>query len=159
MGKIKRMILSMVLVLAMMLSAIGTNLAPLTALAADPAGSSQAVLISVAGETIAPGGGDGQQNNPITASVNVLQTQITADDVVASSAAAVGLYSDSNFSANQNTISLHAGENDVYIKVVSQDETNVKHYRVTVYLTATQQSFASAYNVTLALWFSAAKRW
>ncbi|MDQ0900655.1 Ig-like domain-containing protein [Paenibacillus sp. V4I7] len=146
MSKMKRRSLSIILVLVMMLSVIGDNLAPLTAYAADPDGS-EAELISVAGETLEPGGGDGQQSNPITANVSVLKPQITTDDIVASSTAAVELYDDSNFSANQNTISLNAGENDVYIKVISQDETNVKYYRVTVNLTVTQPLSVSAYNV------------
>lgn len=47
MSKLKRRILSMVLVMTMMLSVIGANLAPLAALTADPDGS-QAELTSVA---------------------------------------------------------------------------------------------------------------
>jgi uncharacterized protein YjdB len=147
----KRRILNMALVLTMTLSVIGANLAPLTAFATDLDGS-QAELISVAGKTLAQGGGDGQQNNPITASVSVLKTQITTEDVVASSAAAVELYDNSDFSANQNSISLNVGENDVYIKVTSQDESNIKYYQVTVNLTVTQPKIESAYSVTLAVY-------
>jgi hypothetical protein len=149
-SKMKRRIMSMVLILAMMLSVIGTNLTPLTAFAAD-LDQSQAELISVAGEAIARGGGDGQLSNPITASVNILKTQITTDDIVASTAAAVELYDDTNFTANQNSISLNVGDNDVYIKVTSQDETNVKQYHVTVNLKVTSQPVVNAYNVALTI--------
>ncbi|MCR2803559.1 endo-alpha-N-acetylgalactosaminidase family protein [Paenibacillus soyae] len=150
MSKTKRRSLSLVLVMAMLLSAFGANLAPLTVLAAEPDGS-EAELISVAGEALAPGGGGGQQSNPITASINALNTQITTDDIVASSAATVELYDDSSFSTAQNSISLHAGENQVYIKVTSQDETNIKHYHVTVNVSDAQQTTASAYNVSLTI--------
>lgn len=146
----KRSILSTVLVLAMMLSVIGGNLAPSTSVAAELDGS-QAELIRVAGETPARGGGDGQASNPITAGVSILKTEMTTEDIVASSGASAQLYDDTNFSSSRNAISLHAGENDVYIKVTSQDETNVKHYRVTVNVAEAQPLNESDYNATLTL--------
>ncbi|MGO4494951.1 endo-alpha-N-acetylgalactosaminidase family protein [Paenibacillus sp. 2RAB27] len=73
-------ILSMILVVVMMLSLIGNNLAPLTAFAADPHGS-DAAPISVAGETIEPGEGDGLQTviQPLSASANNVTFTINKD--------------------------------------------------------------------------------
>ncbi len=140
MSKMKRRILSMVLALAMMLSVIGTNLSPLIAFA-DDLGGAQAELISVAGEVLLLGGGDGQKNNPVTASVSVSRTEITTGDVIVSDGAMVDLYDDSDFSSNQNSIPLDENGTDVYIKVTSQDVMNVKYYHVTV----------TRYNVTLTI--------
>jgi uncharacterized repeat protein (TIGR02543 family) len=96
--------------------------------------SNDAELISVAGETITATG-TGTSVSPKTASVTVANgvTSVALANITASTGATAHIYSDSGFSADEDTdISLSVGANHVYVKVISEDSSVTIYYDVTV---------------------------
>ena len=107
--------------------------------------SSDAGIVSVAGQTdSSPGGGNGSNsgttgsNQRIVWDISVANATSTLgkSDIIVATGASLNLYTNSNFSGGEitgtNTTPLPEGNKTVYIKVTAQNPEITKYYQVTI---------------------------
>jgi hypothetical protein len=96
--------------------------------------STDAGLLTVAGQAITAGAEAGTIAAPKTASINVDNgvSSLTDADLTAATGAAAALYADGTFATAQSPVNLKVGANNLYVKVTAEDGTTVLYYDVTV---------------------------
>lgn len=101
-----------------------------------PYSDADATLFAVAGKTVTTTGGSGTASLPWVAEVSVPNAKSTisllTDDIYATPDASKGIFTDSSYGANTNSVNLSIGDNHIYIKVTSKDTFLEQYYDVTV---------------------------